>query len=132
MPPPRRRHPVILTVAILAILGGLLTTGRSLFLLQAALEQHQWPAATLHKTADHPPSYRVGEQEFVIPAEFSSQLTADNTLVFYNPEAPQHIVAERSNFWWPLYLSMAGLIVFYAGLHLLREKNRNLQSLGFE
>ena len=132
MPSLRRKHPVVTAIAIIAILGGLLTMGRSLMLLQTALEQHSWPATPLHRNAGHPASYRVGEQDFTIAAEQQNLLAADTTQIFYNPDSPRDIVAERPNFWWPLYLSMAGLIVFYAGLHLLREKDRDMHALSFE
>lgn len=128
----RRPHPVIIAVAVIAILGGLLTMGRSLMLLHAALEQQHWPATTLQRDAQQQITYRVGEHHFSLTPEQLTQLNTDTTTIFYNPETPQQIRSERPNFWWPLYLSMAGLIVFYAGLHLLREKNRKIHALSFE
>jgi len=131
MPPIHRKHPVIRLIAILAIAGGLLTMGRSLTVLHDALQQHNWPATELHRK-DQQIVYRVGEQDFVLSAAMQQQLQADTNHLFYNPEQPDHVVLQRPNFWWPLYLSMAGLIVFYAGLHLFREKDRDLRSLSFE
>jgi chaperone required for assembly of F1-ATPase len=132
MPPRRRNHPVISAIAIIAIIGGLLTMGRSLMLLHTALEQHSWPATSLHRDTQQNLTYRVGEQDFAVTAEYLHLLSSNTALIFYNPESPQQILVERPNFWWPLYLSMAGLIVFYAGLHLLREKDRDMHALGFE
>lgn len=131
MPPTRRKQPIIRVIAIIAIAGGLLTMGRSLMLLQTALEQHNWPSAELLRMDQHI-SYRVGEQELAVAAEYLPHLHASTRRVFYNPEQPRQILVNLPNFWWPLYLSMAGLIVFYAGLHLLREKDRDLKSLSFE
>ena len=131
MPPIRAKHPVIRAIAFIAIIGGLLTMGRSLMLLQTALEQHNWPATELHRK-DHHLTYRVGEQDFAVPPEYVPLLAPDTQRIFYNPEQPNQLQVTRPNFWWPLYLSMAGLIVFYAGLHLLREKDRDLKSLSFE
>lgn len=130
--PPRRKHPAIRAIAIIAIIGGLLTMGRSLMLLQTALERHYWPAANLHRDPHQNLTYRVGEQDFAVTADHLHLLDSNTALIFYNPESPREILVERPNFWWPLYLSMAGLIVFYAGLHLLREKDRDMHALGFE
>lgn len=132
MPSLPRKHPVIRAVAIIAIIGGLITMGRSLVLLQTALEQHNWPATPLRQDENQRYSYRVGEQDYSVAAEHRHQLNSSIVVVFYNPETPKQILIARPNFWWPLYLSMAGLIVFYAGLHLLREKERNIESLSFE
>ena len=132
MPLLHRKHPIIRAIAIVAILGGLVTMGRSLMLLQTALEQNGWPVATLYKDSREHLVYRVGEQDFVLSMEHQQRLRSNASLIFYNPETPAQILLERPNFWWPLYLSMAGLIVFYAGLHLLREKDRNLEALSFE
>lgn len=128
----RRKHPVITTIAIVAIAGGLFTMVRSLMMLHAALEQQYWPTAELHRDNPQQVTYRVGEQHFSLSNEQQSQLKADTALVFYNPESPQQTRVARPNFWWPLYLSMAGLIVLYAGLHLLRENDRSVHDLSFE
>lgn len=128
----RRKHPVITTIAVIAIVGGLFTMVRSLMMLHTALEQQHWPAAELHRDGPQQVTYRVGEQHFNLSHEQQSQLKADTALVFYNPESPDQMQVVRPNFWWPLYLSMAGLIVLYAGLHLLREKDRDLHALSFE
>jgi len=132
MPSLQRKHPVIRAIAIIAILGGLVTMGRSLMLLQTALEQHNWPSASIKRDAHQQITYRVGEQDYNVSIEARHLVSDVTPVVFYNPETPEQILIRRPNFWWPLYLSMAGLIVFYAGLHLLREKDRNLESLSFE
>lgn len=137
MPSPPIPHPVIRTVAWLSIVGGLITMGWSLLLLHTALQQQDWPATPIVKAADSSLHYRVGERDFRLDTgqpEFATlaQEPATATVVFYDPAAPEQVVLRHPNFWWPLYLSMAGLIVFYAGLHLQREKDRNVQSLGFE
>jgi hypothetical protein len=131
MPSVRRKHPVIRLIAVLAIVGGLITMGNSLTHLHSALERHNWPATELHRS-DQQLTYRVGEQDYVVPADVQQELAADTRWIFYDPEQPGNILLQRPNFWWPLYLSMAGLIVLYAGLHLFREKDRDLRSLSFE
>lgn len=132
MPLPPKKHPAIRLVAWLSILGGLLTMGWSLNLLHTALEQQNWPSAQVVRgSTDNDLHYRVGERHFQIePATDASTLPL--TVVFYDPAKPDSYIFKPSNYWWPLYLSMAGLIVLYAGLHLQRERHRDVQQLGFE
>lgn len=133
MPPKQKKHPAIRAIAIIAILGGLLTMGRSLMLLQTALEQQSWPSTQVYREAGKQARYHVGESDFYLSElDVAKDPAASPNMVFYDPKAPHHVIMKRPNFWWPLYLSMAGLIVFYAGLHLLRERGRNVQSLSFE
>ena len=133
MPFKQKKHPAIRAIAIIAILGGLLTMGRSLMLLQKALEQQRWPSTQVYLEAGKQPRYHVGEKDYLLNASLTQELnTSDQSIVFYNPQAPHKVIFKRPNFWWPLYLSMAGLIVLYAGLHLLRERDRNVESLSFE
>lgn len=132
MPIPQKKHPAIRLVAWLSILGGLLTMGWSLKLLHTALEQQNWPSAQVVRSdSNNELHYRVGERHFQLePAADASALPL--TVVFYDPAKPDSFILKPANLWWPLYLSMAGLIVLYAGLHLQRERHRNVQQLGFE
>jgi len=132
MPMPSKKHPAIRFVSWLSILGGLLTMGWSLLLLHTALEQQNWPSAqVIRSNTTQQLHYQVAEHHFQLDL-VQHQSSLPVTVVFYNPAAPENFILNRPNFWWPLYLSMAGLIVFYAGLHLQRERNRNVQQLGFE
>ncbi len=131
MPTLQKKHPAIRLVAWLSILGGLITMGWSLKLLHTALQQQNWPSAQVIQEPASTPHYRVDERHFQLDLPARPD-TMPVSVVFYDPEQPDRFVVNRPNFWWPLYLSMAGLIVLYAGLHLQRERHRDVQQLGFE
>lgn len=132
MPTPEKKHPAIRAIAWLSIIGGLITMGWSLKLLHTALEQQNWPSAQVMRDAGTSPHYRVAERNFNLDNLADTTAGTQVSMVFYNPNQPEAFIVNRPNFWWPLYLSMAGLIVFYAGLHLQRDRNRSVQQLGFE
>lgn len=124
-----QKHPIIRAVAYLAISGGLVVLILSLFLLSNTMQKQNWPTATVTKV-EQSLFYQVGERRYEIsPAD---GLEPDTRKIYFNPESPDQYVATIPSFWWHLYLSMAGIIVVYAGLHLRQERNRNIQSLGFE
>ena len=129
MPEQKPKHPVIRVIAYLAIAGGITILSLSLFLLHATLTKQDWPAAELIEVAGTH-YYQVGEKRYKITQP--PQIEAPINKVYFNPEHPEQYVSSLPSYWWHLYLCMAGLIVLYAGLHLLRERDRNLQSLGFE
>jgi hypothetical protein len=126
----KQKHAVIHAIAYLSIVGGLITLLWSLVLLHTSLGQQSWPTATII-SIETGMYYQAGEQRYPLNREHYGAYPKTQTL-FFDPDNPQYHVLNISNFWWHLYLSMAGLIVFYAGLHLRQERDRNIQSLGFE
>lgn len=124
-----QKHPIIRTIAYLAITGGLVVLIMSLALLHGTLQKQNWPAATVTKV-DNAKYYQVGEKRYQIHP--SPDINENTKKVYFDPEQPDHYIVVIPSFWWHLYLSMAGLIVLYAGLHLRQERDRNIQSLGFE
>ncbi|MBA57274.1 MAG: hypothetical protein CMK89_22735 [Pseudomonadales bacterium] len=129
MPEPKPKHPVIRFIAYLAIAGGITILLLSLFLLHATITKQGWLAADLIEVAGAH-YYQVGEKRYRVKHPPQSDHPINK--VYFNPEHPEQYVPSLPSYWWHLYLCMAGLIVLYAGLHLLRERDRNLQSLGFE
>ena len=129
MPKTRPKNLIIRSVAYLAIGGGLAILALSLFLLHATLSKQDWPVAEL-SSAEATQYYQVGEKRYFLEPASIAESRASK--VYFNPEQPEEYVSKLPSYWWHLYLCMAGLIVLYAGLHLLRERNRSLQSLGFE
>ncbi|MEE2731672.1 MAG: hypothetical protein VYA55_12700 [Pseudomonadota bacterium] len=130
MPDPTpKKHPVIRAIACLAILGGITILLLSLYLLQATLTKQDWAVVELSEV-NGTYYYQVGEKRYTINAPLPN--AAPINTVYVNPLKPEQYVAVLPSYWWHLYLCMSGLIVLYAGLHLLRERDRNLQSLGFE
>lgn len=129
MPKEANKHPIIKAIAYLAIGGGLIVLLLSLVLLHGTLQKQSWQAAAVTQS-EQATYYQVGEKRYHI----QQPLPTDHNLkkIYYNPEQPSQYVADIPSYWWHLYLTMAGLIVFYAGLHLRQERNRNIQSLGFE
>ncbi|MCP5019477.1 MAG: hypothetical protein GY938_29980 [Ketobacter sp.] len=123
------QHPIIRAIAYLVISGGSIVLIFSLALLHSTLQKQSWPAATIARV-NQSFYYQVGEKRYEIQPSVS--INDSTRKVYFNPEQPDQFVVEIPSFWWHLYLSMAGLIVLYAGLHLRQERNRNIQSLGFE
>jgi hypothetical protein len=127
--PITKKHPIIHATAWLAILGGLGAMLVSLFLLHGTIQQQQWPAvAVISEGQRH--YYQVGENRYHLPHWQADSVAVER--VYVNPNNPQQHLQDLPNYWWHLYLCMAGLIVLYAGLHLRRERGRNVQSLSFE
>ena len=124
------KHPLIHAVSWLAIIGGLGTMLVSLFLLHGTVQQQQWTAREVVKGDDQGHYYQVGEQRYSLPHWSPADSTTNQ--VYVNPDKPEQHLRSIPNYWWHLYLCMSGLIVLYAGLHLRRERHRNVQSLGFE
>jgi|GEM_PF-1711597 len=124
-----QQHPIIQAIAYLVIAGGSIVLIFSLALLHTTMQKQNWPAATIAR-ANNSLYYQVGETRYEVQP--SDTINDTTRKVYFNPQQPDQFVAEIPSFWWHLYLSMAGLIVLYAGLHLRRERNRNIQSLGFE
>ncbi len=120
---------IIRTIAYLAIVGGLAILVLSLYLLHATLTKQDWPAARLQQ-ANSTLYYQVGEKRYEIKPPHQTGNPIDQ--IYFNPEQPEQYVSQLPSYWWHLYLCMAGLVVLYAGLHLLRERDRDLKSLGFE
>lgn len=129
MPDSKPKHPIVRALAYLAISGGIAILLLSLFLLHATLTKQDWPAVELSKVAGTH-YYQVGEKRYKLTAPIDDSSAINK--VYFNPEHPEQYVFSLPSYWWHLYLCMAGLIVLYAGLHLLREQNRDIQSLGFE
>ncbi len=124
----KTKHPVISAIAYASIMGGFITLFWGLILVHITMQQQSWPSASIQEKNGNL-VYLVGEETFPVQLESSDQSL---TKVHFNPEAPQEHIANPPSYWWYLYLSMAGMIVLYAGLHLKRERNRNVESLGFE
>lgn len=125
----KAKHPVIVAIAYTCIVGGFITLFLGLILAYITLEQQNWPSSSTFER-EGGLTYRVGEQSFPVKTTTESANTIE--IVYFDPQAPEQHIIEQANYWWYLYLSMTGLIVLYAGLHLKREKNRDIQSLGFE
>lgn len=130
MPRPKQTHATIRAIAYLAIAGGLAVLLMSLFLLSSTIEKQRWPVADIIHT-EHELFYQVGEKRYVLHKTGTSEGQTINR-VYFNPDHPEQYLITLPSYWWHLYLCMAGLIVLYAGMHLLRERDRKVQSLGFE
>ena len=126
----KSKHPLFLIIAYLAIAGGLSVLLMSLYLLTSTIEKQRWPVTDI-TPAQSGLFYQVGEKRYVIQKADLRRNHAINK-VYYNPDRPEQYLTALPSYWWHLYLCMAGLIVLYAGLHLLRERECNVQSLGFE
>lgn len=124
------KHPAIRIIAYLSIAGGLTVLLMSLFLLNATIEKQRWPITDINHNSENL-FYQVGEKRYVI---HKTDLSDNHTInkVYFNPDHPEQYLMTLPSYWWHLYLCMAGLIVLYAGMHLLRERDRKVQSLGFE
>jgi len=123
------KHPLIRAVSWLAIAGGMTTLLVSLFLLNSVRQQHQWPLVNVSQSGQSL-YYQLDEKRY--PLTVAAADPQPISKVYVNPANPNQYVSTLPSYWWHLYLCMAGLIVLYAGLHLRQERDRNIQSLGFE